>query len=496
MKDLEKLSRERKLQLLDAAREKKKRLKKLKPRFKPHDSQLEVINATNQVDNIYLFCGNGWGKTACGTNIVLWWVKGYNPIIDKYYKVPETVIVLLDHPSKVQEVWLPEIKKWEVIKEEQLKKNGKPYVNEILFENGSRIIFMFHEQPPMIWESVQISKLVADEPPPRHIIVALRRGMREKGKEPKFVMLGTPLSQPYLRKEIYLPWKAGTLKNTEIFFGSTEDNKENLREGYIEEFSQYLTEDEKKTRLEGSFFNASALPLTGIYDERYHLITQDYFDNVFDKRSDPCVIAIDPAQSKPNVACLLGCDRNGNLYYIDEISRKELPRQFAKHLKKWQHEYKVVDIVWDSAGEAEGTAGEGYLTFANVMIEEGIKGRPTTKQDKNDNRFIERIQEALYIPENPDRFGQRIPKLRILIGNVGITSDITNVQWQVDKLTKEAKPKLDIRDTDHLACLKYALACNLTPLKGRERVVRRAARTSAYGFNKKRKFKHGRMIKR
>ena len=452
------LDKEKKLEILEAAREKKRRLLAKRPRFKPHEKQLAVFKAIEAVDNVYLFSGNGFGKSASGCNQAIWWCKGYNPVLQVYYDVPETVHIILDHPDKVAETWLPELRKWVTITEDMEKKNGKPYVNEIQFKNGSRLKFMFHDQPKLVWESTQFSKIIFDEPPPRYIVIGIRRGMREKGKIPK-------------------PWKKGLLKNTEIFTGSTEDNRQNLREGYIEEFSQYLTEDERKTRLEGNFFNAGALPLASLFETTTHIITNSQFENLFNKSSDPCVIAIDPHSSKPNVAVLLGCDREGNLYYISEICRKVVPRKFVPYLKEWLREYNVKDIVWDSSGEAEGTGAEGYLTFGEVML-----------QDKSDDRFIERIQEALMIPEKPNQFGMRTPKLRILQGNKGIVDDIENVQWKLDKNTKQALPKLEISSTDHLAALKYALACNLTPLKGRERIVRRARNTAMYGMNRKRRF--------
>lgn len=479
---LSSMSKEEKINLLEAIKEKKRRIRKKKDIFKPHDGQMRIIKSNAK--NKWVFCSNGFGKTALGSNIAKWHVEGYNPITKEYYKVPTTVTVLLDHPSKVAETWLPEIRKWMNIEEDQLKKNGKPYYNEIEFKNGSRILFYFHEQADMVFESTEFQVIIADEPFPRRIFIAMKRGMRSMGRDPYFYMFGTPISQRWLREDIHDKWIRGELLDTECFTGTIEDNRDNLREGYIEEFSQYLTEEEKQIRLEGRFFDLGGLALAHLFNRKTGLISRKQFDKIWDKRN-PCVVAVDPHPSKKHVAILLGIDRNEQLYYIKEIARKEIAREFAATILREFSGYKIIDYVCDSLGSTDYTGGEGFKSFIEVCNDVMGRGRmrATTYKEKSDEDFIEKIRHVLKIPTLPNNFGQRPPKLLIVEDNDGIIKDIENVSWQRDR-DGNVKDKLDIADHDFLACLKYGLASNLHFSRARQTAHSYTRSTKVYGFGR------------
>jgi hypothetical protein len=122
------LSREEKLRKIDALREKKRRILAKKPVYKPNDGQIKVHQDDKTIRIVA--AGNGGGKTTLAVQEVLWWASGYNPITDTFSKVPATIIVLLDSPSKVDEVWMQEVAKWYPLDECELAKNGKPYINQ------------------------------------------------------------------------------------------------------------------------------------------------------------------------------------------------------------------------------------------------------------------------------------------------------------------------------------------------------------------------------
>jgi hypothetical protein len=96
----------------------------------------------------------------------------------------------------------------------------------------------------------------------------------------------------------------------------------------------------------------------------------------------------------------------------------------------------------------------------------GVNVRPTSYDEKLDAAFLERLQDALYIPEGGT------PKLTILQGRPGIVRDCENVQWKAQKGTETYQPKLEIGNKDYLACLKYALAANLSYDSAKRRVIR------------------------
>lgn len=475
--NLSHLSKDEKLALLEALEEKERRSKLKVDLYVPNAGQASVHKSPCTLRAV--FSGNGGGKTALGVNEALWAALGYNPVLGTYTDVPCRVVVVLDRPDKVEQAWLPEIKKWITIKQDMLQKKGKPYYTMIQFENGSFIQFMFHDAEPLAFESIEVDVVIFDEPPPRHVYIALRRGGRTKGRKAKYLIIGTPISAAWMRKEIYEPWAKGDLKDTECFKFGTEVNKSNLAEGYIETFSSVLSDKEKRIRLHGDFFDLDGLALAHLFDRTHHILTRDAYR--WDKEK-PCVLAIDPHPSKNHVAILMGADEYGPVY-LKEISRKETPRMFARTLKEFIKGYRIIDIICDNLGSSDMTGGEGFKSFIQVLKEEGLQVRPTTYDDKHDEDWISRVQDVLEIPEHPDNFGMRRPSLRILEGNTGIISDIETVEWQKYRNMDEYKQTLNIASKDYIACLKYALATNLSYTKKKDKVFYR--NKAAYGVGLK-----------
>lgn len=458
---LAKLTREQKLEYLAVIEEKKRRAALKKDLYVPNEGQSQVHSNTS-LDR-FVFSGNGAGKTTMAVVEAVWAAKGYNPILDEHTKVPARVIVVLDSPSKVTDVWIPEIKKWFDTSKWKFSKEGSHDYRRIQIENGSEIKFMFHLQEPMAFESLEAQGMVVyDEPPPRHIFVALKRGSRTKGHTTRHLMIGTPLAAPWLREQIYEPWSRGELKDTHCFRFSTVVNEANLKEGYLEEFTRHLSDKEKEIRLHGQFFDLEGLALAHLFRRELHVIPAFKWPDNW-----PTVIAIDPAMSKPHVACLLGASPDGKLYYIDEYSAKEEPEAFAKEIKRrWYTKFAVLDVVCDSMGSGGHTGGDGLRSFIDVCNGVGLRARATSYQDKNDEAWIAAIQEILAIEEG------EAPDLQIFDHNAGIIADIENVQWLKLRNQDHYKPKLDISKKDFLACLKYALATRLRFNKKRGRIMK------------------------
>lgn len=449
------LTKEQKLQLLDAIEEKKRRARETRKAFVPHAGQLEIIMDNH--NKRIVVAGNGMGKTALGVNEAIWALDGFNPHTKKYTPVPANVIVLLDSPEKVADVWIPEIKKWRSIDDEkQLHKRGKPYFTEITWPNGSSLRFYFHLQEPLSFESLESDFVVLDEPPPHAVWIALLRSGRKKNRKARFILIGTPLSAVWIRS-YYVEWEKGNFPDTQFFRGSTSQNAANLAEGYIEEFSRHLTESEKRTRLHGEFFNNDGMALSSLWKREKHIISETELDSGY-QQSWPHVISVDFHPNKPLYACMLAASPDGTRYYVAEFCKKTLPREFALWLKQnWLATHRVIDLVGDNYGSADYTGGIGFKSAIEVMNEVGVRIRPTSYEEKGDASFLERLQEGLFIPDGGT------PTLKFILGkSMGVIRDIENVQWKRQKGTEDYQPKLEIGNTDYLACLKYALATNLT----------------------------------
>lgn len=433
---------------IEAARERKRRQKAARPPYTPNSGQLEVHSCGAL--NRFVFSGNGAGKTALAINEVVWAVQGYNPILKVYTRVPAKVVVVLDAPAKVADIWLPELRKWADITKWELHKDGKPSISRVILPNGSEIRFMFHLQEELAFEGIEAQGLIIyDEPPPRHIFIALKRASRTKGHKTRHLLIGTPISAPWLRTDIYDPWSRGELPDTECFRFGTTVNAANLAPGYLEEFSRHMTEAERKIRLEGAFFDLAGLALAHLFKRDRHVIPPFKWTERM-----PVVVAIDPAGAKPHVACMLGVNENDELFYIKELSLKAPAAEFAKVLREWYRPFPVIDIVCDSLGSSEQSGGDGLKSFIQVLNENGVRARATRYDEKKDEEWIAGIQEALLLPADP----KGAPKLRIFEGNPLIIQNIENVQWLKYRNEDIFKPKLDISQLDALAALKYALA--------------------------------------
>lgn len=473
---LAQMTREEKLKLLEALEERERRETLKREAYKPNVGQRAVHQCDKKTRLV--ISGNGAGKTALAVHEAVWAAQGYNPISKEYLSVPRRVAVILDKNSKVADKWIPEIRKWFGMEEFTLHKNGHPYVDEIRLKNGSEIRFFFHEQEPLTFESIEVDDTVFDEPPPRHVFVAILRGMRNKDKAGKVLVIGTPLTGAWLRREIYEPWSRNELSDTECFRFSTSVNEANLPDGYVQWFSSKLTEKERAIRIDGQFFDLDGLALAHLFKKESHILPVSVLDN-WDQEL-PTVIAIDPHPGKPSVAILMGADKYGPVY-LKEMSAKLTPRKFAKKLKEFYKGFRVIDIVCDDLGSGETTGGEDFKSFIEVLQSEGIQVRPTRWEDKHDEEWVTRLQDALDLPEEPDILGRHIPALRFVEGNKGIVTDIETVEWAKHRNIEELKPTLAIGAKDYLACLKYALATNIHVNKRKEKAYYR--NKPAYGIN-------------
>ena len=451
--NLAELTREQKLALVDAIAEKKRRIKEARGAYRPNIGQLEV----HQCDKLerYVFSGNGAGKTALLVNEVIWAALGFNPILNTMTRVPSKIVYLLDDPEKIALKIIPEIKKWFVLKPEMCHQEGKPYISMIRFPNGSYIKFLSHGIEPMKAESIELDFMACDEPPPYHLYSSLTRGMREKGSVKRTLIVGTPLASAWLRRDIYDPWTKGELPYVHCFRFQSDVNKENLDWDRQEKYFASLSDKERSIRRDGNFFDLDGLALAHLFKRDTHIIPPPKWPPTW-----PVVCALDPHPSKAHTALLLGITPTGAYKALKSLSSKLPARQFAKELKEFYRGYRVVDIVCDSLGNSDSTGGDGRLSFIQVLKDEGVRLRATSFDEKNDEAWIAKIQDVLIIPEEANRYGEKIPKLQVSSACIGLIADIESVEWQKFRNIDEYKPKLAIASKDDLSCLKYALAAN------------------------------------
>lgn len=463
--DLSKLSKQEKLTAYDVIQELKRREKKKTGAYIPNSGQL-TVHSGDKLER-YVFSGNGAGKTALLVNEVLWAARGFNPILKTFSHVPCKIIYVIDDPDKIALKILPEMRKWQELKDDQLEKDGKPYIARITFPNGSFIKFITHGMEAMKAESIELDFLACDEPPPYFLYSALTRGMREKGFKKKTLIVGTPLAAPWLRKDVYEPWSRGKLPYVECYKFDSDVNKDNLDWDRQLHYFDRLSDKERAIRRHGNFFDLEGLALSHLFKRDSHVVKQERWPS-----SWPVVIAVDPHPSKEHVALMVGITPANGYRALKELSSSSPARQFARELRDFYKGYRVIDLLSDSLGSSDSTGGEGRLSFIQVLRDEGIRIRATSYDEKKDEAWIQMIQDVLLVPDEANNFGERAPRLQIVDNCTGLISDIETVEWQKFKNIDEYKPKLAIGSKDLLACLKYALASQPRHSKGREKIIR------------------------
>lgn len=450
--DLSKLTREEKLQLLDEIEEKEKRIKRSKGLYKPNSLQAKVHASLKRIRLVT--SANGVGKTAMSVQeayqtATLGASQARLDLNHPSLPVPNKGVVMLDAGEKVER-WIEEMNKWFDTSEWQFIKNGKPYINEIALPNGSVWIFKFHLQEELSWESDEYDYAIYDEPPPRKAFVGLSRGLRRSSHSWSLIV-GTPLAQPWLKKELYDPAMKGERDDIEVFKAGILVNEENLGKDFITNFSKDLNEHEKRVRLHGDFAHLEGLALAEYWKPEHHVVQR------FDwPRTWPVVVSVDFHSAKPCTAVLLGANKLDEFYVIKTLKSKSPPSVFAQEIKDWYTGYKVQDLVCDSLGSTPKTGGIENQSFIQVLNAKGVPIRPTSFKEKKEDVWVKNIQDLLYIRDT--KLGKR-PGLYIFSDLLELINEFESVQWARNRNNEEMKGHLDIGNKDFLSCLKYALAC-------------------------------------
>jgi len=429
--------------------EKRRREADKRPEYVPNAGQLPVHLCTKH--DRWVFSANGSGKTTLLVHEIRAAATGHNPWLGTTSKIPVKIGLVVDNARKIEEVVVPEYRKWFEWHDSWATKEGKPYISKIRFPNGSTISVYSTESDPMLFEGVQFDYVFVDEPLPYLLYVALKRSLRIKGSPSRFLFCGTPISQPWMKTMIWDQWTKGDLPTVECFKVGVEVNTQNLDQGFLDRFQSTLTEVEKETRLRGGFFHAEGMALAHLWDRPRHVVPPFEWDP-----SWPVVLGIDPHPVKKHIAVLLGAHPDGGLYAIKELALKAPASQFAEALKKWLGPVRPVDIVVDSLGATEGTSFEGYKSFIEVLNESGVRCRSTRFVEKSHEDLIDRMQSGLVVPPDGE------PTLRVFSSCRGLIQDIETVGWQRNKNTGEYAAKLATGSKDFLSALGYALACGLT----------------------------------
>jgi hypothetical protein len=430
-----------------------------------------------------LFSGNGVGKTTACLMEAIWTCTGTHPHRETA-RLPNVVIIVLDDASKADSVYKFELEKrrWYDPSKLDFDKKGKSHTQEILFPNGSKIVFMSHQMDEEKFESIQAAAVIFDEPPPRRCLVALMRGQREKDMKPWIIFAGTPRGRhaPWMYDSLYEPWETwknavesgDTVVDPDIrcFFGSTHDNLQNLDPDTIDRWKTQFTEEELATRVYGKFEFLSGRIFT-TFDEKLHVVPDFAWPSRW-----PVFVCLDPHLRKDHIMVLLGVSSDQEIYAIKELACPLAGRKacqwFLRILLKSGLNIKAG--ICDNFGSIdmyEDADTEEKKSFIKMWNEEAMKMnrpkfciRPTSKKEKGDDEWIEDMRDYLRLEQTHE--GLR-PKFMVFKSCVKLTSDFKKYVWDEHTGRKAdlGEPKEEPLGTnqDYLMCVKYGIA--MKPLK-------------------------------
>lgn len=428
-----------------------------------------------------LFSGNGVGKTTACIQEAKWTALGTHPY-RQTSRLPNRGIIVIDDASKADTVYLTNIRenKWYDLSKLHLDKKGRAHTQQVMFPNGSTWEFMTHEMAEDKWESIECDYIIFDEPPPRFIFVALMRGLRKKGSKPWIMFAGTPRGRhaPWMHKYLYKPWKFGTDKEIDCFFGSTDDNLHNLEPGTIERWEKMYTKEEMMVRRFGSFEFLSGRIFTN-FSRDLHVEKDFPFP-----RNWKCVIAVDPHLRKNHNAIIIGVDPDGDLYVVRELETSLAGRRAARWFIDACDGFNVVAGICDNFGSIEMYAdGDERKSFITLWNEEAMRMRksklcikPTTRAQKRDAEWIEDMKDLLEpIPMNG---GELRARIHIFESCVKLIDNFETYVW--DEHTGRKKDIIDApkeeplgTSEDFLMCLKYGISMKPERLVNADRVLSR-----------------------
>lgn len=189
------------------------------------------------------------------------------------------------------------------------RKNSAGHYTQWALTNGSTFDVVSHEQDPFAFESWSGHWAWFDEPMPRWIWIATKRGLLDFSGRSWMGL--TLLEEPWLEEEIFNA--ALTNPNIQCWMPHMWDNPY-MKEEDIKEYEKFLTEEEKETRIWGHFKLAAQYIYAG-FDKSVHVIHIDR-DQIPDSWMK--LAAIDHGSAAPTAVPYVAYTNDGDFVIYDE----------------------------------------------------------------------------------------------------------------------------------------------------------------------------------
>lgn len=333
---------------------------------------------------VRMLCGgNGIGKTTAIVIELLYTHLKQHPIRETD-KTNHTWVIIPGY-DKVEDYWR-EIQRWcPPSKLPDTDKMGTSVIRRLRWKNGNTTTFYSMDQEPLKLEGTNYDALFLDEPPPRDLYIAAYRGLRNNPHY--FICFAcTPISEPWLYTEVYLPGVSGRDKNIEIFQGSTYENAY-LSKDFIEDFRSRLTDDEIRVRIYGEFAALQGRVFKEFSRQKHVIEDQDW------PIDWPVWAGIDPHTRKPNSCIWVGVTPEDNYVVLKEI-QVEGVQELADAIKSVEKrfQFRVIQRRIDNSGSAlDWSRGSAV----DLLLKNQVRVSPMKNREKSLEDGIHRISQLL-----------------------------------------------------------------------------------------------------
>lgn len=281
--------------------------------------------------------------------------------------------------------------------------------------NGSTIDVQSYDQKISLFESMDYDWAHFDEPPPRPIYVAVKRGLTDRLGRCWLIM--TPLKEAWIHDEVASRDDVGKFNfdiEDNLGYGLT-------REG-IDEYARTLTEDEKEARLRGRFFH-----LTGLVYKSYDKIHR--INRVPIEPEWNLYMHIDTHPRTPHHAVWISVLPNNRKYIVGELVNTDLNnlvKPFCSAVLTYERivlKYTNNIIRLIEPGASTPNPVEKGLSILDEFIKYGVYA---TAGSKNRDAGILLFQEELKHIHRP----KDGPEIKF-DPNIYIYKDLTRIHYEL-----------------------------------------------------------------
>ncbi len=381
--------------------------------FTPNPGQQALITAFNNPEcrTFVWETGNRSGKTEIACQIAVACARGFYPFLpatDANYHTPfspDTIhpdgskgvrISIASTPKELEQTIQHAINRMvldgEVV---STHKNGQTGVmTRWTFKNGSIITCYSYKQDPDEYEGSKCHVWIFNEPPPKKIYIAAKRGLVDfMGKA---IIAGTIRTQPWITRDIVTRAKKGdqrfwhqkTSSHINIGYGITEKG--------LKDYADELSEVEYRIRILGESIAISGVVVSE-YDPAQHLLDEPrlYAPEWFPGNEWPAYwatyAALDPHPAKPWHFLLVGVDPAGTAHLIKELYWKpRTDKEAASDILNLTEGYFVAAWLIDPMANAPSVHNRDY-TLTEALVELGIPFENGTKDRSNGIFNIKRL---------------------------------------------------------------------------------------------------------